>query len=114
MEVPLRRTASGCLWWPAVIVSFGLVALITRLAERTYVRRMDDTGFVTRGGKIVPWAEVTGVRREQTLLNGRLANDSLRLSSARGDALLPLFRTDNPAAVLDYALRHLPASAARG
>jgi len=113
MDVPLRRTVNGCLWWPAVIVSFGLVPLITRAAERGYVRHMDESGFQTRGGKHFGWTEVTGIRREQTMLNGRLANDSLRLTTARGAALLPLFRTDNPAAVLGYALQHLPESVTR-
>lgn len=114
MDVPLRRTVRGCMWWPVAIVTLGLVPLITRMAERGFVRSMDDTGFVTRGGKQFAWAEVTKIRREQTTLNGRLANDMLRLTTPRGSAFLPLFRTDEPAKVWDYAISHLPASVGRG
>lgn len=114
MDVPLHRATSGCLWWPAVIASFGLVLLITKMVERSFVARMDDDGFTTRGGKRIAWREVTSVRRVQTLLNGRLASDALRLTSARGSVSLPLSRTDNPAAVYDYAISRLPASVQAG
>lgn len=114
MDVPLRRRIRGCVWWPAVIASLGLVLVITRLAERSFVRSMDETGFITRGGKRFAWAQVTGIRREQTTLNGQLASDALRLSSPRGTAFLPLSRTDEPAKLWEYALQHLPASVGRG
>ena len=110
MDVPLRRTVNGCVWWPSVIASFGLAYVLTKRAERSYIARMDDNGFTTRGGKQVAWQEVTGVRREKTTLNGQLANDNLRLETARGTVFLPLFRTDNPVAVYDYAVRRLPAA----
>lgn len=109
MDVPLRRTVNGCVWWPAVVASLGVAYVLTKRAERAFIARMDDTGFTTRGGKQVAWHEVTAVRREQTTLNGRLANDSLRLTTAQGTAFLPLFRTDHPAAVYDYAVQRLPA-----
>ena len=114
MDVPLRRTIRGCAWWPMVIASFGLVLLITRLAERRFVARMDDTGFVTRGGTSFTWAEVTAVRREQITLNGTLTNDMLRVTTPRGTAYVPLSRTDEPARVWEYALGHLPASVGAG
>jgi hypothetical protein len=110
MDVPLRRTVRGCVWWPSVIASLGVAYLLAKLSERAYIARMDDNGFTTRGGKQVAWHEVTAVRREQTTLNGQLANDSLRLKTERGTVYLPLFRTDDPQAVYDYAVRRLPTS----
>ena len=114
MDVPLRRTVPGCLWWPVVVITLGLVLVITRIPERRFVRRMDDNGFITRGGASFAWTEVTEVRREQAFVNDKLANEDLRITTSRGTAYLPLTRTDNPSAVMEYALRHLPPSVARG
>lgn len=114
LDVPLRRTVNGCIWWPSVVATLGLVLLITRRAEGRFVAHMDDAGFVTRGGRRYSWADVTAIRREQATINGRLANDMLRLTTAHGTAYLPLFRTDEPAKVWDYAMARLPASVKAG
>ena len=108
MEVTLRRAPFGVLRGCLGIVTLGLIPWMLRRQEGRFIARMDESGFQTRGGKRVAWTEVTGIRRVQGTMDGKVLSDELQLSTTRGAVSLPLWRAEDPAGVRDYALRHLP------
>jgi hypothetical protein len=111
VDIVLRPAPLGCLRLGLGIMSLGLIPLLLRQREGHFIGRMDEAGFLTRGGKRIAWTEVTGARRVQGTLNGAVMSDEVLISTKRGEVSLPVWRAENPAAVVDYAMRHLPPGA---
>ena len=114
MEVSLRPPLHGCLIALLGLMTLGLYPLLRRMMERRFIRRMDDAGIETRGGKRIPWPEVTAIRRVKGVVNGVVMSDELLLETRRGRVSLALWRAGNADEALDYLLRRLPATVARG
>jgi len=108
VEVTLRPAPFGVLRGCLGIVTLGLIPWMLRRQEDRFIARMDDTGFVTRGGKQIAWTDVTRVRRVQGTMNGNVLSDELQLSTPRGTVSLPLWRAEDPVAIRAYALQRLP------
>lgn len=110
MDVQLRAPLGGCVMALVTVMTLGLYPLLRRLGERHFIRRMDDTGVVTRGGKRVAWDAFTGIRQVTTTMtgDGSLSNEYV-LKSKQGTVSLPLWRAANAQEAGDYLLRRLPA-----
>ena len=108
VEVQLRRSVHGCIYWPLVLMSFGVIALVLPLAERHFIRRMDASGVETRAGKRIAWNEFTEARRVVATMGGAELVNEILLKSPKGQVSLPLWRTVNAREALDYAMQHLP------
>ncbi len=114
MDVILRPPFHGCLIALISVVTWGVYPLVRRLAERHFIRRMDEAGFETRSGRRVAWGEVTGIRRVVATMKGVQLSDEYVLRTRKGKASLPLWRIENAAAARDYLLRRLPPGVAVG
>ncbi len=108
IEVRIRRQPHGCIYWPLTIMTFGVFASLKSAGERHFVRRMDESGVETRGGKRIVWNEFSGIQRVQGTMYGAVLSDEYVLTSTKGKVSLPLWRTENAQEVKDYAFRHLP------
>lgn len=118
MEVRLRRQPSGCIYWPLVIMTLGLFALLKSAGERHFIQQMDDMGVLTRGRTRVNWNEFTSVERWQGKMTrsafvGPLSDEYL-LKSPKGKVSLPLWRTENAKEARDYLFQHLPQNLLQG
>jgi hypothetical protein len=113
MEISLRPPLHGCLIALLNLMTLGLYPLLRRWGERHFIRRMDDEGFETRGGKRIPWSEVTAIQRRQGVVNGAVLSDEMIVETRRGRASLPVWRMGNAEEGLDYLLRRLPAAVGR-
>src|SRR5215470_11119327 len=113
MEVILRRQPAGCVYWPLVIMTFGMVAVLISRGERHFIRKMDETGVWTRGGKRVGWSEFTRIERVRGAMRlphvGKVdLSDEFMLSSPQGRVSLPFWRVENAREASEYFFRHLP------
>jgi hypothetical protein len=127
VEVELRPGVPGCVTLPLALMSLGTIPLLMRWNERRFVRRMDEQGVETRGGKQIAWQEFTRIERAQssmragrTALQTRTSNDlygpaghglsdEFLLASPKGRVSVPLWRARNRDAVRAFTLEHLPA-----
>jgi hypothetical protein len=107
MDIDLRPPMSGCLIALVTLMTLGLYPLLRRWGERHFIRRMDETGFETRGGKRIAWSEVKSVQRIVGKVNEVALSDEYLLRTARGRASLPLWRAGNAAAARDFLFRHV-------
>lgn len=108
VEVQLRPAVAGCVRYPVGCVTIGIYPLVTLLVERNFIRRMDEDGVETRGGKRIAWHEFTSVRHVIGKMKGGTLSDEYLLESPKGRASLPLWRAANASEALDYALAHVP------
>ncbi|MBX6374666.1 MAG: hypothetical protein IRZ13_10590 [Acetobacteraceae bacterium] len=108
MDVQLRPPMHGCLIAIISLMTLGVYPLLRRFLERHFIRRMDDTGIETRGGKRIPWSEFTRIQRVVAKVQGVQMSDEYLLHSPRGRVSLPLWRTGNAKEAADYLQRHLP------
>lgn len=108
MEVRLTPPMAGCLYWPLVLCSFGMVALAVNLGERHFIRHMDAAGVTTRGGKRIAWNEFTAVERLRRKMNGSIVSDEFLMKSTKGKVSLPTWRAINAKEAQDFLLQHLP------
>jgi hypothetical protein len=91
------------------ILTLGLYAVLRRSGERHFIRRMDDTGVVTRGGRRIAWSEFTDITHMTGNMGGDgMLSDEYLLKSPRGRVSLPLWRAVNADAARDYLLQRLP------
>ena len=127
IEVELRPGVPGCVTLPLALLSLGAIPLLMRWNERRFVRRMDEHGVETRGGKRIAWQEFTRIERAQSSMRtGRTAlrtsisddiyapkghglSDEYLLESPRGRVSVPLWRARNRDEVRAFTLTHLPA-----
>jgi len=118
MEVHLRREPSGCIYWPLTLMTFGLFAVLKTMGERHFIRQMDETGVLTRGGTRINWNEFTSIERWQSKMTRSAAaaplSDEYLLKSSRGKVSLPLWRAENAQEARDYLFQHLPPSLLQG
>ena len=114
MDVDLRPPLGGCLFALVGLMTLGLYPLLRRMGERHFIRRMDDGGFETRGGRRIAWAKVRSVQRVHGKLGAATLSDEILLKTPNGRASLPLWRAGNAQAALDYLWRRLPANVAHG
>ncbi len=114
MEVRVRRQLGGCIYWPLTIMTLGVFNLLISFGERHFIRRMDEEGVVTRGGRRVAWNEFTDIVRTKGTMEGTLLSDELILKTAKGKVSLPTWRTENAKEAKDYLLQHLPPSLFQG
>jgi hypothetical protein len=114
MDVTLRPAPFGCLMAVLGIMTLGLIPLARRFAERHFIRRMDDAGFETRGGRRIAWNEVTSLRRITTTMGSGTLSDELVMSTRRGRASLPVWRAEKAAEVVEFAMRRLPPDVRKG
>jgi hypothetical protein len=118
VEVQLRPGAPGCLRYPVSVLTLGLYPLMARLAERKFIRRMDEQGVETRGGQRIAWNEFTRIRRVRSGYGTPGSrptatwSDEFILGSPRGKVSLPTWRTVNAKEAVDYALARLPRTIA--
>lgn len=108
MDVTLRPPMHGCLIALISVWTLGLYPLLRRMGERHFVRRMDDTGVVTRGGRQIRWEDLTSVRHAVTQVKGFKTSEEYLLEAPKGKASLPVWRTANPGELRDYMLKRLP------
>jgi hypothetical protein len=114
MEVRIRRGARGCVYWPVVIMTFGLAAVLLPLGERHFIKEMDETGVLTRGGKRIAWNEFTSVERWQRKKGSFVISDEYLLKSPRGSVSLPTWRTEHAQEAVNYLFQHLPPHLVQG
>ena len=108
MDVQLRPALNGCVMALVTVLTLGLYALIARMGEGHFARRMDDDGVKTRNGKRVAWSEFMSISRVKGKVQGIALSDEYVLRSKKGTVSLPLWRVANPEQVRDYALQRLP------
>lgn len=111
IEVQLRPGVGGCVRYPLGCLTLGLFPVLTRYAERHFIRRMDETGVETRGGKRIGWNEFTRMQRVATTMGGGgYLSDEYQLHSPRGRVSLPMWRAENGQEALNFALARLPST----
>lgn len=108
VEVQLRPALRGCVRYPIGCLTLGLYPLLTPMMERHFIRRMDEDGVETRGGKRIAWHEFTRVRHVIGTMKGGTLSDEYLLESPKGRVSLPFWRAANAREALDYALAHVP------
>jgi hypothetical protein len=108
MEIDLQPPMHGCLLALVTLLTLGLYPLLRKIGERHFIRRMDEAGFETRGGKRIAWSEVRRVQRTVGKVKGVALSDEMILFTDRGRASLPTWRAANAGAAQDYLLRHVP------
>ena len=114
VEVRLRRQIGGCLYWPLAICSFGLFILALSFGEKHFIRRMENWGVTSRGGKRIGWNEFTAIERRQGTMKGTVLSDEYLLKSPKGNVSLPLWRTENAQEAKDFMFHFLPPSLFQG
>lgn len=114
MEVKLRSSIPGCIYWPCTIVTLGLFPLLVRGAEGHFPRTVDDEGITTRSGKRYAWSDFTRVERVKVRVEGIQASDEYLLYSKKGKVSLHLGRMIDAQQVVDYAFQRLPKSLLQG
>ncbi len=108
IEVRLRPSVPGCVTMPLGCLTLGVFPLLTRLSERHFVCRMDESDVETRSGKRIAWDEITSITRvRSTMYGATLANEYI-LTSPQGRISIPLWRTVNAEEVQAYTLDHVP------
>lgn len=110
MEVRLKSSMPGCLFWPLAICSLGLVPLLIGSGERHFIGLMEPWGVTTRGGKRIAWNEFTRLERRQGTMKGAVLSDEYLLQSPKGNVSLPLWRTVNAQEARDFLFQHAPPS----
>ena len=114
IELKLRPGTPGCVRVPLGCLTLGLMPLLSNLGTRHFVKRMDELGVETRGGKRVAWGDVTRARRVRGGLKSNTGtvlatlSDEYLLESPSGRVSVPLWRTENATEVRDFMLAHLP------
>jgi len=91
-------------------LTLGLVPLLMRQGEKHFIRRMDEAGIETRGGKRYAWSEFGRIEHVTSRIgsSGNLSDEYL-LYAPGGRVSLPLWRTVNAQESLEYARARLPA-----
>ena len=110
MDVDLQPPMSGCLIALVTVLTLGLYPLLRQMGEKHFIRRMDETGFETRGGTRIGWNEVHLVQRTVGKVQGVRLSDEILLFTDRGRASLPTWRAANAEAATDYLMRHVPSA----
>lgn len=114
MEVELRPAVNGCLMAIFALMTLGLVPVLMRMGERHFIRRMDDTGFQTRGGKRIAWSQVTDIKRViGTMGDAQLSNEFI-VRSSKGKASLMLSRCKNAEVAQAFLLARIPPATKPG
>jgi hypothetical protein len=106
VDVILRP--QGCLTALATVFTLGLYLLLRPWQQRHFIRRMDEEGVETRGGKRIAWSEFTEVVHTIGSVQGARVSNEYLLRSPKGRVSLPFWRMQNAQEGLDYLLRHLP------
>ena len=109
IEVSLKRQPAGCIYWPLTVMTLGVFPLLVAMGERHFIRRMDETGLVTRGGRLIAWNEVTSIVQWKGKVEGVELSNEYILKSPKGRASLPTWRTENGAAAKAFLFQHLPS-----
>ena len=117
IEVQLRRGVRGCVWYPVGCLTLGLAPLLARLGERHFVRRMDEHGVETRGGKRIAWSQITNITLTRGVVGagpsvygggGSTVSSEYILTSPQGKASIHLWRTATQDEVRAFTLAHVP------
>jgi hypothetical protein len=111
VEVTLKPPFGGCLMLLVTVVTLGTYPLLRRLGERHFIARMDDYGFETRAGKRVDWTQVTRIEHVVGKVNGVQMSDEYVVRSTQGRSSLPLWRSTDRTAALDYLIQRAPQDA---
>ena len=111
MEVRLRPGVPGCITIPLAILTFGLLPLAMRMAEKHFIARVDATGFESRGGTRVAWTEVQRVERFVGKVQGLKMSDEFLFYTPKGRFSLPFWRMENPQEVMAFIEAHVPRPA---
>jgi hypothetical protein len=111
MEVRLIPI-SGCLNVFLGVMTLGVAPLGTWIAQRSWPKRVDEEGLVTRGGKRIPWSAITKVTKVITRIqNGAATTEHYELRSPQGKVVVAVYRLENGAAVWAYIWERLPEAA---
>ncbi len=112
MELKLRPIRRVWLLVLGSVLTLGLLPLFRAWRRRRQIWRMEDRGFQTRGGKLIAWTQVTGVRRVAAPIGSDRMIDEWILSTRRGRVSLPLWRIEAPEQAARYVRMHLPQGVA--
>jgi hypothetical protein len=105
---------NGCLFAFFALMTLGTVPLLLRMGEWHFIRRMDDAGLETRGGRRIAWSDVTGIRRVIGTMNGAQIANEIIVRASRRKASLMLSRCINGAEAEAYLLGHVPPNVGAG
>ncbi len=107
-KIPL----SGCLQVFLAVFTLGVAPLLISMGERNWPKLVDDQGLVTRGGKRIAWNEFTRVTKVVTRIGaGGGTTEHYELRSKQGKVIVPTYRLQDGAQVVDYIVNRLPESA---
>ena len=106
MEVEIRPAMNGCLSAMMAVMTLGLTLILTRLLERNFIRRMNETGFETRGGMRIAWSDIVHVRRVTGRVKGVQLSDELVIDTTKGRVSFPYWRIVNADEAFAYFTRH--------
>jgi|SRR3712207_1988220 len=109
MEVELRPAMNGCVTAMMAVMTMGLTLVLTPFLERNFIRRMDEAGFETRGGKRIAWRDITHIRRVTARTRGAQLSDELVIDTIKGRASFPYWRIVNAQEALAFFDRHAPS-----
>lgn len=103
---------SGCAQIFLGVVTLGMAPLIGWLNERSWPKEVDEKGLVTRGGTRIDWKEFTKATKVITNIGRTGAKtEHYELLSSKGRVVVAAYRLVSGNDVLEFVLRHLPASA---
>lgn len=108
MDVTLRPPFRGCLIALLSLMTLGLYPLPRRFAGRRFIRRRDEAGTETRGGKRIAWGDFARIERVVGTVQGVKMPDEYLLYSSRGRVPLPMRRAASAEEALDYLRRRRP------
>lgn len=109
MEAKLLPRPMGCIWLPLQILTLGVLTLLLRSAEGKFVRRMDDEGLETRGGKRIVWSEIRSTQPIRYVMGPARVAEEIIFSSPRGRASIHSRRHADYQALAEYALARVPS-----
>ena len=111
MEIKVKPV-SGCLNIILTVFTLGVYPLAAWLTARNWPRSVNEQGLVTRGGKKVAWKDVTKITKVVTNINrGAARTEHFELLHAGGKVIVPEYRLENGAQVMEYIWQRLPDQA---
>jgi hypothetical protein len=109
MEVKIKPL-SGCMVITLGFLTLGLFPLFNWINTRSWPKRVDDQGLVTRNGTRIAWDQFTRFRKVITYMRGAQV-EYYELKYPKGKVVVVAYRLEKGDQVLDYIWQYLPEQA---
>jgi hypothetical protein len=112
MDVKIKPL-NGCLAIILAVFTLGVAPLAIWISERSWPKKLDEQGLVTRGGMRIAWNEFTKAVKVLTRVTSGSSStiEHYELSHPKGKVKVVVYRLENGPQVFEYIWTHLPDQA---